>query len=88
MTIEELLCEAYQKVHKDQAKLILATLLNQNPLELTMHLDLKVNEELINKYPIITIEDPVEENDFQGFALMTKRFGDRIQFVCTECWCG
>ena len=50
MTIEELLCEAYQKVHKDQAKLILATLLNQNPLELTMHLDLKVNEEIINKY--------------------------------------
>ena len=50
MTIEELLCEAYQKVHKDQAKLILATLLNQNPLELTMHLDLKVNEDIINKY--------------------------------------
>ena len=50
MTIEELLCEAYQKVHKDQAKLIIATLLNQNPLELTMHLDLKVNEDIINKY--------------------------------------
>lgn len=38
-------------------------------------------EYLINKYPIITIEDPVEENDFEGFALMTKRFGDRIQLV-------
>ena len=38
-------------------------------------------EELITKYPIITIEDPVDENDFEGFALMTKRFGDRIQLV-------
>ena len=36
---------------------------------------------MLNKYPIITIEDPVEENDFEGFALMTKRFGDRIQLV-------
>ena len=53
MTIEELLCEAYQKVHKDQAKLILATLLNQNPLELTMHLDLKVNEDIVNKYQFV-----------------------------------
>ena len=38
-------------------------------------------EELITKYPIITIEDPVDENDFEGFALMTKRFGDKIQLV-------
>ena len=38
-------------------------------------------EELITKYPIITIEDPVYEDDFEGFALMTKRFGDKIQLV-------
>lgn len=38
-------------------------------------------EELITKYPIITIEDPVYENDFEGFALMTKRFGDKVQLV-------
>ena len=37
-------------------------------------------EELINKYPIITIEDPVYENDFEGFALMTERFKN-IQLV-------
>ena len=38
-------------------------------------------EELIDKYPIISIEDPLEENDFEGFAMMTKKFGDRIQLV-------
>lgn len=38
-------------------------------------------KELIEKYPIITIEDPVDENDFEGFALMTKLFGDKVQLV-------
>lgn len=38
-------------------------------------------KELIDKYPIITIEDPVDENDFEGFALMTKLFGDKVQLV-------
>lgn len=37
--------------------------------------------ELIAKYPIITIEDPVEENDFEGFHKMTERFGNKIQLV-------
>ncbi len=38
-------------------------------------------EELVNKYPIISIEDPVYENDFEGFSEITKRIGDRIQLV-------
>ena len=38
-------------------------------------------EELVNKYPIISIEDPVDENDWSGFTLMTERLGDRIQIV-------
>lgn len=38
-------------------------------------------EELVNKYPIISIEDPVDENDWDGFALMTERLGDKIQLV-------
>ena len=38
-------------------------------------------EELINKYPIISIEDPVDENDFEGFKLITDRLGKRIQLV-------
>ena len=38
-------------------------------------------EELIRKYPIISIEDPVDENDWEGFQKITKRLGDRIQLV-------
>ena len=38
-------------------------------------------KELVNKYPIISIEDPVDENDWEGFSLLTKEIGDRIQLV-------
>ncbi len=38
-------------------------------------------EELVNKYPIISIEDPVDENDWEGFTKITERLGDRIQLV-------
>ena len=38
-------------------------------------------EDLVNTYPIITIEDPVYEDDFEGFKLITERLGDKIQLV-------
>ena len=38
-------------------------------------------KELINKYPIISIEDPVDENDWDGFVKITKELGDKIQLV-------
>ncbi len=38
-------------------------------------------EELVNTYPIISIEDPVDENDWEGFAKITERIGDRVQLV-------
>lgn len=38
-------------------------------------------EELIKKYPIISIEDGLDENDFEGWSLLTKRLGDEIQIV-------
>ncbi len=38
-------------------------------------------EDLISKYPIISIEDPVDENDWDGFTLITERLGDKIQLV-------
>ncbi len=38
-------------------------------------------EELINKYPIISIEDPVDENDWEGFTKITAKLGDKIQLV-------
>ena len=38
-------------------------------------------EELCSKYPIISIEDPVDENDWEGFRLVTEKLGDKIQLV-------
>lgn len=38
-------------------------------------------EDLTNKYPIISIEDPVDENDWEGFTKVTERLGDNIQLV-------
>ena len=38
-------------------------------------------EDLVNKYPIISIEDPVDENDWSGFRLITEKLGNKIQLV-------
>lgn len=38
-------------------------------------------EKLIRKYPIISIEDGLQENDWEGWSEMTKRIGDRVQLV-------
>jgi len=38
-------------------------------------------EELVSKYPIISIEDPVDENDWEGFRKITEKLGDKIQLV-------
>ena len=37
--------------------------------------------ELCDKYPIISIEDGMAENDWAGWALMTEALGDRVQLV-------
>ena len=38
-------------------------------------------EELVNKYPIITIEDGMDENDWDGWKLLTDRLGSKVQLV-------
>ncbi|MDY2963956.1 MAG: surface-displayed alpha-enolase, partial [Streptococcus dysgalactiae] len=38
-------------------------------------------EELVNKYPIITIEDGMDENDWDGWKALTERLGGRVQLV-------
>ena len=38
-------------------------------------------EKLINKYPIISIEDGMDENDWDGWKVLTDRIGDRVQLV-------
>jgi len=36
---------------------------------------------MAEKYPIVSIEDPMDENDWDGFASITKKLGDKIQIV-------
>ena len=38
-------------------------------------------EDLVNKYPIMSIEDPFEESDFDSFSKLTKLIGDKVQLV-------
>lgn len=38
-------------------------------------------EELTNNYPIISIEDGLDENDWAGHKLLTDRIGSRVQLV-------
>ncbi len=38
-------------------------------------------EELIENYPIVSIEDPMSENDWEGWKLITERLGSKVQLV-------
>lgn len=38
-------------------------------------------EELVGKYPIISIEDGLDENDWEGWAKLTQRLGNKVQLV-------
>ncbi len=38
-------------------------------------------KQLAEKYPIISIEDPLDEEDWEGWQLLTKELGDRVQLV-------
>jgi enolase len=38
-------------------------------------------EGLVNRYPVITVEDGMAENDWAGWAMLTQRLGKRVQLV-------
>ena len=38
-------------------------------------------KQLVDKYPIISIEDALDEEDWEGWQLLTKELGDKIQLV-------
>ena len=38
-------------------------------------------KELTEKYPIISIEDGMDENDWEGWKLLTEAIGDKVQLV-------
>ena len=41
----------------------------------------KVYEELIANYPIVSIEDPLQEDDWAGYTTLTEKIGDKVQIV-------
>jgi enolase len=38
-------------------------------------------EEWLAQYPIVSIEDGMAEDDWEGWSLLTKRLGDRVQLI-------
>ena len=38
-------------------------------------------EDWVNRYPIISIEDGLDENDWDGWKELTQRLGDRVQLI-------
>jgi enolase len=38
-------------------------------------------EKWVRAYPLISIEDPLAEDDWEGWAALTQRLGDRVQLV-------
>ncbi len=37
--------------------------------------------QLSSRYPIVSIEDPFDQNDWEGFSQLTKSIGDKVQIV-------
>ncbi|SES31154.1 phosphopyruvate hydratase [Corynebacterium cystitidis] len=42
---------------------------------------IKVYEELVDDYPIVSIEDPLDEDDWDGYVTITEKLGDKVQLV-------
>ena len=42
---------------------------------------MEIYEEWIEKYPIVSIEDPLDENDWEGWKALTKKIGSAVQLV-------
>lgn len=38
-------------------------------------------KEIVRKYPIVSIEDGLDENDWDGWRALTKRLGDKVQLI-------
>jgi enolase len=42
---------------------------------------IKLFEDWVSKYPIVSIEDPLDQDDWAGYAAITKALGSRVQIV-------
>ncbi|OEY04242.1 phosphopyruvate hydratase [Corynebacterium sp. BCW_4722] len=41
----------------------------------------QVYADLVEQYPIVSIEDPLDENDWDGYVKLTEAIGDKVQIV-------
>lgn len=62
--------EALEKVGKSQCK-----------IERTTKEMIEYYKKLVTKYPIVSIEDPLNEDDWEGWRQITKELGEQIQLV-------
>ena len=53
----------------------------QRIMEISNRIALDYYEELLEEFPIISIEDGLNEDDWEGWKAMTERLGDRLQLV-------
>ena len=61
---------------------------NNDHYELKTNGDWKTADDMINwyewiisNYPVVSIEDGLDENDWENWQILTKRLGDRVQLV-------
>ena len=69
------------KYYYDYKQLKNGKLKDPNGKKLTAEEQIEYLEELINKYPIDSIEDGLDENDWDNWVKLTERIGDRCQLV-------
>ncbi len=55
--------------------------LKSDNAELTDEEMINYYEKLVNKYPLYSIEDGLDENDWDGWKKLTEKLGDKIQLV-------
>ena len=92
----ELLCEAIVKAGYDTDKVKLALdvassewydettdayTLPKRSRRMSREELMEYYEGLVSRYPIISIEDPIDQRDFEGWRMMTERLGERVMLV-------
>lgn len=89
----DLICEAIEKAGYKIGKDIFLALdvaatelfsdnkYSYNSKKLATNELIEVYEKLVNEYPIISIEDPLDEDDWDAWSLLTSRIGSKVQLV-------
>lgn len=81
--------EMYDEVTRTYtfAKALNAKLIKKDKAVMTTDQMINYLVELTQKYPIISIEDGLAENDWEGFAKLTALIGNRVQIVGDDLYC-